>query len=594
MNNPVIEAHAAKILLVDDRSENLLALESVLSGLNCTIVTALSGYETLSLVMKEDFALILLDVRMPDMTGFEVAELLRGKRSTQHIPIIFVTAQSKDQAFVFKGYEAGAVDYLLKPVDPDILRNKVNVFLELDRQKKLLQRQTQRLEQNMRELKREISQRKKTEDTLRKYTERLRILHEIDQAILESKSPKHIAEAALIHIQNLIDCQQLNVVEIDQTTQEIIVLAVYPTEITTIEEGRRYPLTTFPINWCDASGKGKIINDLAAVAEQAPIEHALFAVGLRSYFAIPLVAQGEVIGALNFGAYSPDAFQAEHLEIAHEVAATLGVAIRQARLREQVQRYTEELEQRVVERTSELQAANIQLAHASQMKNDFLATVSHELRTPLNCILGFSGMLNDDMVGTLNDKQRQYMRAIESSGQNLLTLINDILDASQIEAGKLELSLAPIALETACQTVIEGLKSVAQKKRLQMSFSIDQQATTLRADELRLKQILGNLLSNAVKFTPNEGKIGLDVTYHANDNAVSFTVWDTGIGIAQENINRLFQPFSQLDSSLARKYEGTGLGLALVKWLTELHGGTISVESELNVGSRFTVSIPHT
>jgi signal transduction histidine kinase len=262
------------------------------------------------------------------------------------------------------------------------------------------------------------------------------------------------------------------------------------------------------------------------------------------------------------------------------------------RAEEALQKAHDELEKRVEERTSELRAANIELARAARLKDEFLANMSHELRTPLNVVLGMSESLQDEVYGSLNTRQLKSLRMIEESGRHLLALINDVLDLSKIGAGKLELEIAPIVVESICQASLLLIKQLAQKKRLKVFSLFDSTVATILADGRRLKQILVNLLDNAVKFTPEDGKIGLEAEGDPEQHAVHLTVWDTGIGIAQEDMERLFQPFVQLDASLSRRYEGTGLGLPLVYRLTEMQGGSVSIESEVGKGSRFTVSLP--
>jgi len=218
--------------------------------------------------------------------------------------------------------------------------------------------------------------------------------------------------------------------------------------------------------------------------------------------------------------------------------------------------------------------------------------MSHELRTPLNAILGLSEALQEEVYGPLNERQRRSLRTIEGSGQHLLSLINDILDVSKVESGKLELQITSVSVESVSQASLGLIKQAAHEKRLKVSSTLDSAVTTIQADERRLKQILVNLLSNAVKFTPEGGEIGLEVVGDAEGEVVHFAVWDRGVGISPEDMERLFEPFVQLDSSLSRQHAGTGLGLALVSRLTEMHGGGISVESQVGQGSRFTVSLP--
>jgi PAS domain S-box-containing protein len=232
------------------------------------------------------------------------------------------------------------------------------------------------------------------------------------------------------------------------------------------------------------------------------------------------------------------------------------------------------------------------LEHALRLKDEFLATMSHELRTPLNVILGMTEALQSDLYGTLTNKQYSVMATIESSGRHLLAMINDILDLSKIEAGKETLTIKSVAIVPLCRSSVEFVQQEAGRKRITFVQSIDPGATTMLADERRLRQILLNLLNNAVKFTPDGGQVGLEVTTDEQQQTVVFTVWDTGIGIAPEHMQRIFQPFVQLDSGLSRQHGGTGLGLALVARLVELHGGDIAVASEVERGSRFTVTLP--
>jgi PAS domain S-box-containing protein len=251
------------------------------------------------------------------------------------------------------------------------------------------------------------------------------------------------------------------------------------------------------------------------------------------------------------------------------------------------------LEQRVVARTEELNLANAALVRADRLKDEFLANMSHELRTPLTGILGLAELMDQDIYGPLNEKQSHALRLIHSSSEHLLGLINDILDLSKVEAGKMDLQLGPVEVETACHASLAFVLKAAQKKNIQWSFRPDRRVEHIMADGRRLKQMLVNLLSNAVKFTPEGGRVGLEVEGDPSRQEVRFTVWDTGIGIPREQQRYLFKPFVQLNGSLARQYEGTGLGLALVHSLVELHGGRVEVESAgAGQGSRFTLILP--
>ena len=250
------------------------------------------------------------------------------------------------------------------------------------------------------------------------------------------------------------------------------------------------------------------------------------------------------------------------------------------------------LELRVVERTAELVTANQALEKASRLKDEFLASMSHELRTPLIGILGLSEVLQLQSFGELSAKQMTALKHIEASGRQLLEIINNILDYTNIEAGRIQLQAGTCHLTQLCESSLRAVDSLANEKGLQTSLNISARDLVLHADGRRLKQMLSNLLKNAIKFTPAGGKIGIDVSLDSENKVVKICVWDTGIGIREEDLPRLFQVFAQLDSTLARHYNGTGLGLALTKRLTEMHRGTIEVDSTFGTGSRFTINLP--
>jgi PAS domain S-box-containing protein len=254
---------------------------------------------------------------------------------------------------------------------------------------------------------------------------------------------------------------------------------------------------------------------------------------------------------------------------------------------------------------AQLQRTNQDLARATRLKDEFLANMSHELRTPLNAILGMTEGLQEQVFGKISDRQLKALQAIESSGSHLLELINDILDLSKIAAGQIELDCALTSVNHLCQSSLTFIRQQAMQKRIQVHTKIQSNLPDLLVDERRIRQALINLLSNAVKFTPAEGSITLEVsrlrsiTSFPEENKeeakeyLKIEVIDTGIGIAAENIQKLFKPFVQIDSALNRQYEGTGLGLSLVKQMVELHGGKVGLTSELGIGSRFFIELPY-
>jgi signal transduction histidine kinase/DNA-binding response OmpR family regulator len=248
------------------------------------------------------------------------------------------------------------------------------------------------------------------------------------------------------------------------------------------------------------------------------------------------------------------------------------------------------LEQRIAEKTAHLQQVVSALERANKMKSEFLANMSHELRTPLNAIIGFAEVLRDKIAGDLNEEQMDFVNDIHSSGCHLLQMINDILDLSKIEAGKMELQYEVFLVSEAIEDVYTILKGLASKKHLELKTVILTDVKNIEADRVKFKQILYNLLSNAIKFTPENGKITLEAA--VVDDMLQVSVSDTGIGMKPEDQEKVFKEFWQADSSFARKYEGTGLGLALTKRIVEMHGGKIWFESEYGKGSIFYFALP--
>ncbi|AFY92157.1 GAF domain-containing protein [Chamaesiphon minutus] len=389
-------------------------------------------------------------------------------------------------------------------------------------------------------------------------------------------------------------------------------------------------------------GNPNVVFDLKQDPRSAPLQAYIDHIGVKSKIVVPILLlfgnsateqeietwdEPHLWGLLSVhSCRTHRCWQDTEVKLVQQVADQLALAIHQASLFEKLQQELAERQQaqtQLLESNQQLAVSNQELARATRLKDEFLASMSHELRTPLNAILGLSESLQDGVFGNINERQQKSIITIEKSGKHLLALINDILDLSKIEANKFNLELTEVSVQSLCQNSVLFIKELAHKRQIRLQTQLPEQLKHLhiRVDDLRFRQVLINLLSNAVKFTPEGGNITLDIRVglangktekQAVNEAVvatdadtsidrqssvpvwqiAFSIIDTGIGIAPENMDKLFQSFIQIDSSLSRQYAGTGLGLSLVKRIVEMHGGTVSVQSEINRGSCFTVYLP--
>src|SRR3954470_12273215 len=400
------------LLLVDDRPENLLALEAILEPLGQNLVRANSGPEALRHVLAEEFAAILLDVQMPGMNGFEVAEIIKSRERSRTIPIIFLSAINKEDAYVFKGYSMGAVDYVFKPFNPDVLRMKVAVFVDLFIKQREVHRQAE-------------------------------LLREAEKRELE-----------LEHRTSLLEAEARSAAKLAQ------------------------------------------MND-------------------------------------------------------------------------------------------ELHRRQVALEQAMGARNRFYASMSHELRTPINAVIGYSTLMLDGIYGPLNAKQKEGLQRTLKAARHLLELVNDVLDLSKIEAGKIELSIQPVLFPALIEDLFVTVRPLADEYGSTLSLEMQSESFNIVSDPRRVRQILINLLSNAIKF--GEGKPILVRCKQTDRGGVELEVIDQGVGISQDDITRIFEEFVQVSES---KQPGTGLGLPISRRLAQLLDGSLTVQSSPGEGSIFRLTLP--
>ena len=337
-------------------------------------------------------------------------------------------------------------------------------------------------------------------------------------------------------------------------------------------QGESWPQTKgTAVDWVLTNRRARLIRDL--LAEQAFSDDVFMSQdGVRATLMLPLLAGDKPVGVFFLDSRTSGAYTERDLELVDPVAQQLALAIENAQL------------------FREIEEKGRQVEIANQHKSAFLANVSHELRTPLNAVIGCSEMLAARYFGELTSKQAEYVNDIRSSGKHLLALINDILDLSKIEAGRMELEAGVFDLCAALDNAVTLVRERAQRGGIELQVQTDSALSTFRGDERKLKQVVLNLLSNAVKFTPPGGSVR--VTAAALDGSAKIAVSDTGVGIAPEDQETIFEAFRQVGSDVTRKREGTGLGLALARLSVELHGGTIVIQSTPGKGSTFTVTLP--
>jgi PAS domain S-box-containing protein len=533
------------ILLVDDRRENLLALEAILESLGQRLVRAQSGEDALRCLLEREFAVILLDVQMPGMNGFETAKMIKSRERTKFVPIIFLTAISKDEEFVYKGYEVGAVDYIFKPFQPEILRSKVNVFVELYLQRRRLADQEQRL-------------------------------HEVERQELE-----------LRHMRELLQ-SEARFRDIVGSAMDAIVAFDSDSKITLLNGAaeRMFGATA-------ATSIGKQITDF--FPEQTAIETVTSMCGTAEQQGkLPEQAPHAFMARRTNGETFPLEASVSCLDSADGRTYTLIARDVSERVRHEtaLQRQAQSLAESAEELTKlneELHRRQLDLERAMTARSRFYASMSHELRTPINAVLGYSTLLLERIYGPLNDKQVEGIERTQKAARHLLELVNDVLDLSKIEAGKIDLRLQPVEFPALIEELFVTVRPLADAHG--STLSIESHGTDVMkvvSDPRRVRQILLNLLSNAIKF--GNGHPITVVCDRTDDGGVSIEVSDQGDGISREDQEKIFHEFVQLGKTQLQ--DGTGLGLPISRRLAELLRGSLTVRSTVGEGSTFRLQLP--
>ncbi|MBV8898519.1 MAG: response regulator [Verrucomicrobia bacterium] len=562
------------ILLVDDRPDKLLALQAILADLGEHLVLAHSGTEALRCLLKQEFALILLDVSMPILDGFETAALIRQRQQSARTPIIFVSAVSDSETHVSRGYSLGAVDYILTPIVPEVLRAKVMFFVDLFKKTQQLKRQAEERAQ----LFREQAARAEAEASER----RAAFLAEVSQALM---TPLEVEEI-LAMVANLTVPQLADVCLVDRVTDVGTIRLVawrgspagpvpLPELIADLDP---IPLDSdFLVAKAFRTGKVQLLGEVPRFLDEISPRcdtgercNRLVRLGTRSAILVPVVRGQAVEAVLTFAVVkAARVYVPADIGLAESLARSVVMAWERACLYQAAQ-----------EARREAEAAN-------RAKDRFIAMLSHELRTPLTPILFSASTLAADP--TLPEIIRDDLQIISRNAELEARLIDDLLDITRITQGKLNLSST---LTDAHRLVLSALDVCAdgvQRKNLVLTVDLRADSHMLNADEARLQQVFWNLLKNAIKFTPTGGEIQVR-SFNPDARRICIQVADSGTGITAEMLPRIFEPFERGQETSS---EGLGLGLAISRPIVEMHSGVISAQSAgIGRGATFTVELP--
>ena len=542
---------APAVLIVDDQPRNLDALEVMLEPVDCALVRAHSADEALLQLLRRDFAAIVLDIKMPGMGGIELATLIKKRKRSQHVPILFLTAHLHDEADVLRGYGVGAVDYLSKPLNPEILRSKIGVFIELFRkthalgalndalQREVIQRQTaqEALERANEELERRVQERTAA------LTRALRGVRENEERLRMAMQVARVAAWEW----------QLDSGEMTWGADPEALFGFPPGALGT---DRRI----FHLLHPDDKAR---MEDAVAVA----IQHGTYDAEYRA-----VRPDGSVVWLMDRGRIVSD--------VDGRPNRMVGIT-RDVTAEREAERQRETL-------LRDARAARDEAERQGRLKDEFLATLSHELRTPMTAILGWLSIL---LTGKAVRDVPSALAIIDRNARLQCQLIEDLLDMNSLIAGKVQLDIRPVDVGAIVREAVQALQPSAAAKQVTLGVSIDRDIHPSPADRRRLQQVLSNLVHNAVKFTSAGGRVEARVEQHNGEVVV--TVSDSGRGIAPDFLPYVFDRFRRQDASTTADSHGLGLGLSIVKHLVELHGGKIQAFSDgVGKGATFVLRLP--
>ena len=528
------------ILVIDDNVSRLKTLSARLRNMGHRVTTASKGQEAVALFSKQPFNIVLADIKLPDVSGREILETT--KELNPEVAVIMMTDRANLKAAV-NAVEEGAYAYILKPEAMYELKTLISNALReqelLIKNRKLvdgLQQSNKLFSEANERLQKEVNERKQAEELLRQNEEKYRLLFELSPIGITTMDMKGMVTSSNP--------------------------AVY-------REG----------GYSESDFVGRHFSKIAPIrVRDIPKFLRVFASIVRGKVPPAFeVAYNRKNGSLGWTEL--------HIALLEAGGKKLGIQILQRDITE-----NKLMEQEIRNKNEQLKMQNKELEKVSRAKSDFLARMSHELRTPLNVIMGFSELMLDQVPGEINEEQRQCLDDVLTSSRHLLGLINEVLDLSKVEAGKVEVRVKDIALSELVESVTSAMTAVLSQRKQSLDVDLEKELPLVYADEARLRQVFFNLLSNASNFTPDGGKIRIGAL--RKDGFCQITVSDNGIGVKKEDLKQIFEPFYQADNAVTRERKGTGLGLALVKEIVEMHGGQIWVESEYGRGSDFIFTLP--